>query len=476
MERKFGHIKQRGAALMVMLVIMVLGVSTFLVGSLSSTALLTKQHESTAVSLALAKSALIGFAITYGDTHSLQVHGYLPCPDPNGTVGANGEGSSETCGNQNVSSIGRLPWKTLQLPALRDGNGECLWYAVAGTYKNNPMTNNLMNSDNPGLFEILDASGTTIAQNVVAVIFSPGAVLGSQNRTPDNKAPVCGGNYTATNYLDSDGVLNNGTVSASANAITQFRMASSAQVNDQMIYITKDDIFDAIYNIDPARNPLRLMTKKAAECIANFGSRGISSIRRLPWAGRLLSPSTNYITDAKYDDENGRMAGRLPFRVNSSYKTLYPTSPVGDNLIDTPWYQLASNGNNCPNVTDWSSYYPWWSNWKDHLYYALADHFKPGSASLSFCSTCLRVNSSGQYAAVVMFAGRPLAGQSRASTSDHLDLRNYLEGLNFANVNRYDNVNNQNLGGNSNYQSGAESGSFNDVLYCIKPDFTVTAC
>ena len=34
--------------------------------------------------------------------------------------------------------MGRLPWKTLGLDALKAGPGECLWYAVSGTYKNSP--------------------------------------------------------------------------------------------------------------------------------------------------------------------------------------------------------------------------------------------------------------------------------------------------------------------------------------------------
>src|SRR3990167_9391829 len=132
--------KQRGAALLIMLVVMIIGAITIFVSSLNSSALKIERDKATAAALAQAKDALIGYAITYGDTHISQVHGYLPCPDPNGIAGANAEGSSETCGTKNVSTIGRLPWKTLGLSPLHDGNGECLWYAVAGTYKNNPMT------------------------------------------------------------------------------------------------------------------------------------------------------------------------------------------------------------------------------------------------------------------------------------------------------------------------------------------------
>src|SRR3989338_1648420 len=456
--------KQRGAALMVMLVIMVMGIAAALVGSLSTTALKSARQEATSNALAQAKEALIGYAITYGDTHSGQVHGYLPCPDPNGTAGANEEGSSETCGNKDVSQIGRLPWKTLGLSSLRDGDGECLWYAVAGSYKNNPMTD-MMNWDTPGLFEVLDASGATIAQNVVAVIFAPGPVLGSQNRTPGGTAPICGGNYTASNYLDSDGTLNNGTVSASANATTQFRLTSSSQVNDRLIYITRQDIWNAMLKRTDFMTTLATMTQKATECLADYGRRNSSGPgdKRLPWSGRLYPDSSGYLTDVNYDDEDGRMAGRLPYRVNTSDSNT-------SNQISSPYYQLASGGS-CLGGSAWATYYPWWTNWKDHLFYALAYRFRPNSGSTS-CGTCLKVNGSGNYAAVVMFAGKPLAGQTRTTVSNRLDFSNYLEGRNYT----YTNGSNPNPSGDSNYQSGAETGSFNDVLYCINPNLTVTPC
>lgn len=460
--------RQRGAALMVMLVIMIMGIAAVLMNSLGTARLTNARQETTSGALAQAKEALISYAISYGDTHAAQVHGYLPCPDIDGKdLSSNpAEGSAKlSCGSKNVSSIGRLPWKTLELPPLRDGDGECLWYAISGTYKNNPKTD-LMNWDNDGLFEILDANGATVARNVVAVVFAPSVALDSQDRTPDGNAPLCGGNYTAGNHLDSDATINNAAVSGSANAISQFRLGVSAQINDRMIFITRDDIFNAIMRradfVDPARSPLRLMTQKAAECLADYGRRNSagSSDKRLPWSGWLWPSATDYLTDSNYDDEDGRLSGRLPYRVNTS-------DSDSANLIASPYYQLASNGSNCPGVANWPAYYPWWTNWKDHLFYALADDFKPGGGSSS-CGTCLSVNGAGAYAAVVMFAGRKLSGQVRSGSADRLDFANYLEGRNL--------TNHPNASGNSDYQSGAETGSFNDVLYCINPDLTVTPC
>jgi len=452
-----------------MLVIMIMGISAVLLNSLSATRLKNAREEATSRVLAQAKEALISYAITYGDTHSGQVHGYLPCPD---TDASNGEGSSKlACGSKDISQLGRLPWRTLKLPALRDSDGECLWYAVSGTYKNNPMTD-MMNWDTRGLIEILDANGASIAQNVVAVVFAPGIALDGQDRTPDGSAPLCGGNYAAGNYLDSDAGINNAAVSGTANATSQLRLGISAQMNDRMIFVTRDDIFNAMLRradfTDPARSPLRLMTQKAAECIADYGRGNRYSFwpytvnpndKRLPWSGRLRSPADDYWTDSNYDDGDNFLAGRLPYRVNTS-------DSATSNQLASPYYQLASTSN-CLGGSAWSAYYPWWSNWKDHLFYALAGSFSPNSGATG-CGTCLRVNGSGAYAAVMMFAGKKLAGQTRATNTDHLDFSNYLEGRNFSNG--------SNSSGNGNYQSGTETGSFNDLLYCINPDLTVTPC
>lgn len=470
-----GRNKQRGAAMMVMLVIMVMGGAAFLVSALSSSALKTARQEKTSDALAQAKEALISYAVTYGDRHPAEIHGYLPCPDTNAS---NGEGSSlSNCGNKDVSVMGRLPWRTLGLPELRDSDGECLWYAISGTYKNNPKTD-MLNWDTHGLLKILDAAGSIVAQDVVAVIFAPGAAFGIQNRSPDGTAPFCGGNYTASNYLDSDGVVNNAAISGIANAISQFRFDASAKINDRMIFITKDDIFNAIMRradfVDPARNPLRLMTQKSALCLADYGRRNNAGLndKRLPWAGRALT-TTNYLSDCNYRDGSNTskiMYGRLPNRVSGSRSAtsnqITQTACVGTNS----YYQLKSDGANCPNVPDWSKYYPWWSNWKDHVFYSLAKDYRPAASNNPSCGNCLTVNGAGSYAAIVTFAGKKLSGQTRASSTDQLNFTNYLEGSNFKSSIPI------NTTGDGDYQSGVETNNFNDVLYCINPDLTVTPC
>jgi hypothetical protein len=471
---------------MIMMIILVLGVVTVLVSSFNSSAVNIERDKTTAQALAQAREALIGYAVTYADTHSNTVPGYLPCPDRSGTGGSTGEGSSDTCSGTDISTLGRLPWRTLGLEPLRDGYGECLWYAVSGTYQNNPKTD-MMNWDTRGLLKVSDANGNSMS-DVVAVIFAPGPPLTGQDRAASSPAtaPTCGGNYTASNYLDSDGTHDNSAVSGNASATSSFYSGTSSQMNDKLIYITRQDIWNAMLKRNDFMTTLKTMTQKAAECIADYGKRNYRYVqwphvdKRLPWSGRFYPSSSDYKTDSSYDDEDNRNAGRLPYRVNTS-------DSQTSNYINSPYYQLTSDGDNCPDVKDshghkdWPNYYPWWTNWKDHLYYAVSSSFDPDASIYSswsgwhapHCGTCVEVNGT-EYAAVVIFAGQALSGQSRATDADHLSASNYLEGSNLTNIN------NSSYGGGT-YVNGTDLSSNpgttnDDVLYCIKEDLSVVAC
>jgi type II secretory pathway pseudopilin PulG len=379
--------RQHGAALMVMLVILVIGAATILVNSLNSATLQTERDKKTAEALAQAKDALIGYAVTYYDTHSTptpQTFGFLPCPDLNGSAG-NGEGSSNTCGSKNVSTIGRLPWKTLGLPVLRDGNGECLWYAVAGTYKNNPNTD-IMDWDTNGLFQVSATSGVTLTgttadSQAVAVVFSPGVPFSSQsqNRAPDGNAPICGGNYTASNYLDSDSTIgaNNSTPSATANAITQFfTSGATANINDQIIYITKSDIFNAIKKRNHFDTFVATLLSAATACLSS-----------------LPNPITIDFNVANLDSTS-ESAG---ITVGNLITGRIPYSACTNSLV---------------------------RQWRDNLLYAVCT-----SGTGSGCLTVNMINpvSSATCSGAIIFAGDRTSSQSRTTNTDKNNWSNYLE-------------------------------------------------
>lgn len=239
---------QRGQALLaVLLLALVLGAG----GLLGSGALRARTeahaHARSVAALAEARRALIGYAVSYAERHPGAGYGFLPCPDG----GNDGSTDLGACGARDSAALGRLPWRTLALPELRDGWGECLWYAVAGSVKHNPKPLAL-DWDSPGQFEILAADGERIVLpspdgRAVAVIFAPGPAHAGQRR-PHGHPGSCSGSDSIVadlpHYLDhayprsSPGPL----------PITQnpLQAGDLARPNDLVVWIGADEIFAAL--------------------------------------------------------------------------------------------------------------------------------------------------------------------------------------------------------------------------------------
>ena len=133
--------KQSGFFLLILLTLIAIISGAFLVKIFGTSAQKASRDSRTEAALAQAKEALIFYAASYADTH-----------------GTSGEGTpataSSACTLKDVTALGRLPWKTLGLPDLRDGNQECLWYAVSGNFKANVNKTDLMNWDTNGLITV----------------------------------------------------------------------------------------------------------------------------------------------------------------------------------------------------------------------------------------------------------------------------------------------------------------------------------
>jgi len=296
---------QRGGVLLVMLVILVMGITTVFVTSLSGTAILNHRNHSAADALALAKEALIGYAVTYGDTHPGKSHGYLPCPDPNGDAGSPTlkEGSSELCGTDATShAIGRLPWRTLDLPALFDGSSECLWYAVSGNYKSTQTANPTMNWDTAAQLHVYGSDGIEIAPGeIVALVISPGAPLSSNNDRSGSAAPTCGGNYDASAYLENDTLhsINNTDVATGKFILPhEHRDANGSvtlSVNDKFIYITRQDIWNGIQ---------KRIARQAKMCLDDYAAHADNPNHKYPWAVQIsdvtASPGRTGTPDVRF--------------------------------------------------------------------------------------------------------------------------------------------------------------------------------
>ncbi|OFZ66657.1 MAG: hypothetical protein A2V79_05785 [Betaproteobacteria bacterium RBG_16_56_24] len=369
---KHGPGRQQGAALLIMLVILVIGVAAVLINSLTSSSVKTARQETTAAALAQAKDALIGYAVTYGDTHSGKAHGYLPCPDTDNDGSTDTNQSSAECAALNIPVIGRLPWKSLKLLPLRDGHGECMWYAVSGTFKAvaGGYMNDLMNWDTIGQFTIQDAngtplSGTTAYDQPVAVIFSGGLPLGTQSHPPSNGQDCSGDNSNSvTAYLDGGNAFSPPALPPVSPIALTAGNPSSTINNDAVLWISSRDIFDHI--------------KKRNDFVTFISS--------------LLNTA---ITCASQP-------------VTVDFDTMLETSgvTVGSLKIGRiPKACLASP----------------LDSWQDNLLYAICTS-----------ANCLTVNSTSCNG-VVFFSGERNTLQNRITNTDKNNMGNYLEDTPFAN-------------------------------------------
>jgi hypothetical protein len=176
---------QSGAALVILLTIFILGSLTFLLAEVNERShYLIEDQKQTIQALNQAKESLLGFAVTYAQNHEVKLQGYLPCPDKDGDGSVNsskdGKATVNSLCNQTgrETILGRLPWRTLGLPPLRDGSGECLWYAVSGNFKD--FNKQVLTSDSNGLVEIVNAKAEMISNQAIAVILAPGRSLKGQ--------------------------------------------------------------------------------------------------------------------------------------------------------------------------------------------------------------------------------------------------------------------------------------------------------
>jgi hypothetical protein len=227
---------QHGQIIILTVLILALGTG-FLVYSMAGPRSIDyRKNAKTDAALAMAKEALIGRAVA-DSNHP----GSLPCPD------TNDDGIAEIfAGIACPSYIGRLPWKTLELPDLRDGDGERLWYMLSPAFRDNAAVEPL-NTDTIGNITIYSGNNTTSLTNrAAAVIFAPGAPIGAQARSGTQSAActvtgttiaqsLCG-----TNYLETVSSINN------ANATGPYISApATATFNDRLIVIDSVELMTA---------------------------------------------------------------------------------------------------------------------------------------------------------------------------------------------------------------------------------------
>ena len=363
--------RQRGYALLIMVVILVMGSLYTIVSQLDAVQMKFKQVRITDESLKLAREALIKYAATYGDDpqHSTPLFGYLPCPDTAEKSGLfqPGDGTaSASCGNADQVAIGLLPYRTLGLPDLRDADGNCLWYAVSGTFKNAPPPTTPLNWDTEGQLSVLGASGATLSApdnpsasppyanadgGVAAIVFAPGLAINTsqaQGRSGSNQ-PCNANPANIAAYLESSAnSFVTGIAKDGSGAITN---------NDRVAWITPRDIFSRILARPDFRNPL--------------GSYPEGQINRLIDASRRAVESRLWTNMAALTAASSGTPGIAAAPANQANYTQFPGKLIGDLPNLKP---LSYTGASYDNVFD---------NWQDQFRYVVCDDLKPGSGCLT---------------------------------------------------------------------------------------------
>jgi hypothetical protein len=425
--------RQRGTLLILAALLLVAFVGAAFALQLAGAAGSGQRERITQRALAQAREALIAYAIDHS-INTIVGPGYLPCPD------LDDDGWAEsTCGSMSGDSgqaerLGRLPWKTLGVPDLRDGSGERLWYAVSSKYKGllncgeSRTCLDMSPASALGTITVRDASGFVIhdgtiaedyradASGALAVVLAPGPPLvradgraqardcapsdcdasGRCLGDPPSRSPHC----DPRNYLDvaanarfanednADFVDRNDAPGRPGNAngfirgpvvLPDGRLA----VNDRLTAIAYRDVMP------------RLMERVALEvsaCLRSYASRG-ENAGRFPWPAPVCAQAKG-----SWAGRRGVHFGRIPdtpFDAMAAQGRLDRWSVTGNacgiGAADGSTAGLAGNS--------------WWSAWKPYVFYALAPAYSAdGAASDCDSSSCIEL---------VDPAGRSIASSKR---------------------------------------------------------------
>ncbi len=393
--------------------------------------------------------------------------------------------------------MGRLPWKTLRLPDLRDGDGERLWYAVSNNFKNNTRTScanpgdlGCLNSDSRGTITVRNTAGTVIydgsnpdaftPSGVIAVIFSPGGILKRQGAAASQDRGCLGTGASCTaagvcnsslltdtpkcnpvNYLDvlldalnnlvednadftngnnTNGFINGVIRDAGGNVI----------VNDRLTVITYNDLMPVLQ---------RRVAKEVLNCLTTYASVA-QNMGRYPWAAPVATVTPPY-ADA-YDTRFGRVPVTLD---NTALGTSGGVANTSCPSTSPPTVCMSNSWPTACGITQGT----WWTNWKEMVFYGVANYYRPidpllnsGVPAGSSCdgsSNCLLVDppsTAVDKRVAVVVAGKRLSGvasgQPRTSVANKQNPANYLEGTNVNGATSY------------TYEVQPISASFNDFL------------
>lgn len=459
----------RGFALIALLVLLTMGGLYFFVSQLTPAALDLQRTKQTDESLALAREALLGYALRYREANPdgkeyKEVYGYLPLPDLGSTRNNNASCVDEGCeaanfsGNAlNATVVGRFPWRTLGIAAPRDGQGECLWYIVSGGHQR-IQPSSPMNWDTLSHLDVKTANGSASLVSLladaqahdrpVAIIYSPGPVLSGQDRSKSatDKVDTCGGNYSAKNYLDP-------TTASALGGVSNYFSGATNEASGT----TASDVLKTL----------------VAAPIQQRSDGGF-------WAGKSCPTSGDTTCTTIANDQGTGVGSDLIFsrlRKRAAYRA--DINAMLDRMVACLRDQIAAgttptlatplyNGNRHGRIggadtdscygkdTDPKGYYP---HYKDQIFVA--------TCASGACLDVTVDNVASTCAGALIFAGQRSSSQRRRTSAEKNDPANYLEEPNLASFRDGGTT----FSGPSRFEAvSASQAASQDIVRCIPAD------
>ena len=287
---------QRGAALIVFATVLILGVAWFTVGALGKASPTDADRNlRTGNALRAAKQALLGYVAQYAARTDFNFPGRFPCPESPNSIGTANEGQAPgACSNTTVE-VGRLPWETLGVDPIRDGDGEPLWYVLSPGFRG--ASGQPLNFGTPALLTLDGAPA-------VALIIAPGRALNTIATAGTPPAGCSTVNQQSNRYanpLDTAKFIECGDFTTGSVLVA----GTSPWSNNRAIAVTAAEWMDAVSG--PVADRLQRQVAPAlnswftTESVANWG------LSFLPYASTFGDPTTN-----DYCGDNGAWEGLPP--------------------------------------------------------------------------------------------------------------------------------------------------------------------
>lgn len=303
---------QQGAALLVLLLALTVGSSYWLISQLNSHQ--DQADGQTVLALNIAKEALLSYAVTYPDRNVSRGPGYFLCPDKD-----NDGDSDLSCSLLGVNpTTGWLPFKTLELPELKDGSGNRLWYALSSQYRN--FLSAPLNSEQVSANQ-LSVDGRN---DIVVVIIAAGAPINNQNRDPNVTDVI----QIAQHYLEGankdirtiDFVT---TLGGEKGSHGEYDASGNIIFNDRLVFITQQEL-------------MRLVEKRVLGEVKQVLSSYYAATSHYPWLSPVMDEPSASILQA----HDGTYEGYIPLFDSNGNSMQSPWFPIW--FINNEWHHLIT--------------------------------------------------------------------------------------------------------------------------------------